>query len=116
MIPADGRSVYLHTGSPAHRRQPVHRDDPALDELHPQLRDLIIYVGELDVVPSRGISDTGTSRRTSYSVAVKDLCDWICSATEDWLRYARREPKLSAAIDRCSRIMRMNLDGTRTPL
>jgi len=80
------------------------------------LNEVVLYVCELDVVPARGMTEAATVRRTSYLVAVKDLCEWICRATEEWLRHARGNAAFSAAIDSRSRIMRMHLDASRTPV
>ncbi len=80
------------------------------------LNEIILYVCEMDVVPSRGMSETATSRTTSYSVAVRDVCEWICLATEAWLLHARVNAASSVAIDRASRIHRMHMDGSRTPI
>lgn len=80
------------------------------------LNEIILYVCELGVVPSRGMTETATARTTSYSVDIKDLCEWICQATEEWLRRARGIPEFAVAINGRSRIIRLHPDASRTPI
>jgi len=68
------------------------------------------------VVPARGMSSSGDVHRTTYTVSVTELCEWICRATEDWLQHARQDAELALAIGQLRRIVRMNRDASRTPV
>lgn len=92
------------------------RDPDRARAMFEVLNEFVLYVCELDVVPSRNMTETATSRTTSYSVAVRDLCEWICLAAEAWLSVARSNVAMAAAIAESSRITRMHLDGMRTPI
>jgi hypothetical protein len=80
------------------------------------LNEVLLFVCETDLVPARGMGQSTTGRRTTYTVAVKDLCEWICRAADDWLQDARRDPTVAARLERLPRIMRLHLDGRRTPV
>jgi hypothetical protein len=116
----DLRNRFLHQGAFTLTAQaPADPDDAqAMFEVLNRVVP-VVAVGDFDIVPARRMtSTTGTvpERRTDYFVAVRDLCEWICRAVEDWLVHARADARMAPLIDGMDRIMWMEMNGVLTPL
>jgi len=104
------RCRFLHEGTFCVDRQRTASEDRNA-AMFEALNEFNLFAGE--VVPSRNMVRTAEGSRVYYSVAVADLCEWICLAAEAWLLHARRNADHDSAIERRSRIFLIDLDGSR---
>jgi hypothetical protein len=110
------RCRFLHQGEfRLSQASPSHPDNA--EAMFEVLNHVQLFVSDDRMIPSRGIAvDSPTSRRTSYGVGVKDLCEWICRAAESWLAYVRADAAMFALLEEWPRIIKLENDMNWTRL
>lgn len=76
--------------------------DQVASSMFDVLNRITLFVSEFEVTPSRGLGGG-----TSFMMAVKDLCEWICVGVENWQQEAQADSVRSKRIAELGRIRRL---------